>query len=324
MRIVLILAALVPFSSLLGCPKPSCTSNNDCLDGSFCTDGGDENGRFCARGCAADLACPAGQACIVRDDGSFEGACLEATDDITEGSACTGDRQCASGACLGEEGNRVCVAVCEIGGTCPDPDDLCTLEGLRHVCVPPLDTRAAGEVCNSPRECLSGTCVVRADALDEPAICAEECSDAIACAAADHVCIRLQGGARACLLPFGDGATCQANDACVGAFCVRDIDEKKKCATLCVDGACDEGFGCQTAADDAGHDLCLPVLDTRASGADCASARECASGHCAHFATTDEDFGTLCSDPCPSDGECAAPLVCWDDPAGTDVCGPAP
>lgn len=323
MRIVLVLLALVPFLSVLGCPKPSCSSNEDCQDGSFCADAG-EDGRTCARGCAADLPCNAGQACIARDDGSLEGACLDTTEDGVDGSGCTGDRQCASGACLGEDGNRVCVAVCEVGTACEDPEDLCTLEGLRHVCVPPLDTRAAGEVCNSPRECLSGTCVIRSDALEEPAICADACSDAVACTAEGDVCVRLEGGGRACLAPLGDGATCQANGACEGGFCVQDIDDKKKCASACDAGACAEGFGCQTSADAEGNDLCLPVLDTLPSGDDCSNARECASGHCAHFATEDEDLGTLCADPCGANGECAATLVCWDDPAGTDVCGPTP
>ena len=66
------------------------------------------------------------------------------------------------------------------------------------------------------------------------------------------------------------------------------------------------------------------MLDSRPAGEPCTSARECESGHCAHFATDTEELGTLCADPCAEDGTCGGGLVCWQDGAGTDVCGPSP
>ena len=323
MRMVFLLAAWLPLTSLLACPTVDCAENADCPDGSFCTDDGD--GPTCARGCAADLPCAQGQACIARDDGSFEGACLATGSDNAIGTPCTDDRDCASGTCLGEEGSRICVAGCQVGGgACPDPDERCTLDGLRYVCVAPLDARAADEPCASSRECSSGTCIVPPDADDDQASCQEACADDLPCGAAAEVCVRLDAGGRACLTPLNDGAACQASSACQGGFCVLDIDQQTKCASACASGACAAGFGCQSVADEQGNDLCLPVLDTRQSSEPCTSARECVSGHCARFATADADLGTLCADPCSADGECAAPLVCWADPTGTDVCGPQP
>jgi hypothetical protein len=290
----------------------SCASTEECEDALFCVD------NACARGCAADLPCAAGQACVARDDGSFEGACLALTDDVPDGAACADDRECASGACLG-----ACLAVCQVGGACPSADERCTLQGLRHVCALPLDDRAAGEACSSSLECASGTCVIAPGDDVAQAACADACSNDIGCGQGE-VCVRLTGGGRACLTPLADGAVCQANGACAGGHCVLDIDDTKKCASECPPPGCAAGFVCQEQADVDGNDLCLPLLDTRASGADCTSERQCASGHCAHFAAGADDFGTLCADPCDAAGQCEAPLVCWADPEGTDVCGPAP
>lgn len=313
------------------CVPPSCDVGvaEECNDGDVCVEGEDGLGE-CTQACAADIRCPQGQACVARDDGSFEGACLAITGTFERGENCTGDRQCLSGACLGEEeGARVCVDVCDLGVPCENEAELCTLEGLRRVCVPPLDDRAKGEACASPAECASGTCVVPPGGELADAICAENCSPEIDCTVAGEICVRLAGGARACLAPLPDGVPCQSNTACAGGFCILDLDDQLKCASPCNDGACADGFACDVDTD--GNDVCMPVFeDPRASGETCESPRDCASGHCARFNAPEfegrpaVDFGTLCADPCGADDECTGDLVCWTDDGGTDVCGPDP
>lgn len=325
-RLLLVLLLLVPASALLSggaCGPSKCSNDDECNGNLVCVE------ETCAQPCAADIRCPQGQACVARDDGSFEGACLAITGTFLLGEECSGDRDCTSGACAGEEGTRVCVELCDVGtGPAAECDEganaaneRCTLEGLRRVCVPPLDDFASGEPCNSPRECASGTCIVPPAREVEDAVCAENCSDAVPCSNDGDLCVRLTGGARACLAPLEDGATCQDDAVCSGGFCIKDVDDSFKCASPCDDGACAAGFGCDV--DERGNRVCMPVLDDRVAGEECARARECASGHCARFATPDQDFGTLCADPC-DDGECTSPLVCWPDPDGTDVCGPNP
>jgi hypothetical protein len=319
---------LVPLA-VSSCTPPSCDVGvaGECGEGEVCVEGAEGLGE-CTRACAADLRCPQGQACIARDDGSFEGACLAITGSFGRGEQCTGDRDCLSGACLGEDGTRVCVDVCSLDAPCSDAADLCTLEGLRRVCAPPLDDRAAGELCASPSECVSGTCVVPPGQDLADAICVDNCSPDLACTVEGEVCVRLTGGARACLTPLADGVPCQASSACAGGFCILDLDDQLKCASACDDGACAEGFACDV--DNEGNQVCMPVFaDPRPSGETCESPRECLSGHCARFNAPEFDgrpaidFGTLCADPCV-DEECSGDLVCWGDPEGTDVCGPDP
>jgi hypothetical protein len=304
-----------------GCGRPTCATNDDCVDGQVCIDDGQKE-RVCAKSCAADLRCAGGEACILRDDGSQEGACLAVTGHAGVGGECKDDRDCASGACFGPTGSGgICAATCDSTIPCSDDSLRCVLDGLHHVCAAPTDDVATGDDCLEPSDCLSGTCVIPPES-DQP-ICADNCDTDDDCHGDDVACLRLVEGARACLAQLHDGTECDAKGECFGGFCIKDVDDVKKCASACDDGgACNEGFSCETDLDD--NDVCMPVLDTRADGEDCAQARECASGHCAHFATPDEELGTLCASPCDDAGQCGAPLVCWQDPGGTDVCGPSP
>jgi hypothetical protein len=297
---------------------PTCNSDEDCGDGKACVQNplkADES--TCTFQCAADVPCPTGFACVAHD-GELKGACLQATGNKQLGDACGEDVDCGSGACAKSGDTPICVTPCNADGTCPTDGDRCILEDLRHVCTAPLDDKASGETCTDPRECLTGTCVLRPG--DEDAKCADPCTDTCD---GDLVCARLDGGGRACIEALDDGARCTGAGMCEGGFCIEDVDGVAKCASLCGDGGeCDEGFSC--TRDDEGNDICMPLVDDRASGEECTSARQCASGHCASFA----DFGVLCADPCV-DAQCAEGLVCWThdpetDPDGTDVCGPTP
>ncbi|MBI1949596.1 MAG: hypothetical protein HYS27_28175 [Deltaproteobacteria bacterium] len=322
---MLSLAVVVVALAAGGCPTGrNCAVNGDCDVDQVCVADDDEGTAVCAQPCAADLACTAGMACIERGDGSFEGACLVVTGTAEAGDACADDRECRSGACEGTA-NPICVEQCTDDRTCDDAAKRCILDGIRRVCVPPTGDLAAGASCVDPRECASGTCVDPPDPVEgEPAppVCADNCTQATDCPRQGDACVRLLGGARACLEPLADGLACQASSACAGGFCLEDIDGALKCASACVDETCAEGFACVDDSD--GYRVCLPQLDTRASGEPCTSARECASGHCAHFATETEELGTLCADPCGENDTCTDGLVCWTDDNGTNVCGPTP
>lgn len=315
-------AALV---ATTGCPPgQGCRTNDDCVDGTVCVPDEEAGVAECVRPCAADLACTAGLACVPRDDGSFEGACLTLTGQLEVGDTCASDRECRSGACEGF-GAPVCAEQCTGDNSCDDVAMRCVLAGLRRVCVAPTGDGEAGASCTDSRECASGTCVDPPDPADgDPStpLCTDNCEAAADCPTGGDACVRLQGGARACLRPLADGLACQAESACAGGFCLEDVDGQLKCASACVDGACGEGFVC--VDDTEGNRVCMPQLDTRAAGEPCTSARECASGHCAHFATATEELGTLCADPCDDEGNCTDGLVCWTDDDGTDVCGPEP
>ncbi|OGQ23579.1 MAG: hypothetical protein A2138_10345 [Deltaproteobacteria bacterium RBG_16_71_12] len=318
-------ALAAAFAATTGCPtQQSCQTDADCVDGLVCARDDEENVSVCSRPCAADLPCEAGLACIERGDGSFEGACLVVNGEVEVGDPCSGDRECRSGACEGGA-NPVCVEQCTDDQTCEDAANRCILDSVRRVCVPPTGDLPAGEACVDPRECASGTCVDPPDPIEgdpAPPVCADNCSEATDCPRGGDACVRLQGGARACLAPLADGLTCQASSACAGGFCLEDVDGSLKCASACVADLCADGFAC--VDDTEGHRVCMPQLDTRAAGEPCTTARECASGHCAHFATETEELGTLCADPCGENDTCSGGLVCWTDDNGTDVCGPAP
>lgn len=326
-RLTLIGGWILTVAALAGCPtRPTCETNDDCPAGRFCVPDEAEGVSMCGEPCAADLGCPAGQACIARDDGTLEGACLVLLDDVAVGDPCTSDRDCQSGACEGE-GASVCVEQCTQDLSCEDAAQRCVLDGVRRVCVPPTDDLPAGEPCADPRECTSGTCVDPPDPIQGEAtepVCADTCREASDCPREGDACVRLLGGARACLEPLEDGMACQAEGACEGGFCLEDIDGSHKCASACVDDECEDGFLC--VDDTEGHRVCMPKLDDRPAGEPCTSSRQCDSGHCAHFGTATEELGTLCADPCADDGTCSGDLVCWQDDqaGGVDLCGPAP
>ncbi|MCC7109150.1 MAG: hypothetical protein IT382_07675 [Deltaproteobacteria bacterium] len=309
------------------CPnRQTCETHEDCPEGRFCVTDENEGLAQCGAPCAADLGCPAGQACMLRDDGSLEGACLVLLDDLAVGEDCSSDRDCASGACEGATA-PICVDQGTDDLSCEDAALRCILDGVRRVCVPPTDELEAGAPCTDPRQCLAGTCIDPPDAADgepRPPVCADNCSEAADCPREGDACVRLVGGARACLEPLADGMSCQASSACAGGFCLEDIDGSHRCASACVDEACAEGFVC--VSDTESNRVCMPQLETRSAGEACDSSRQCASGYCAHFKAGEEELGTLCADPCSDSGTCEGGLVCWvdDSEGGTDLCGPVP
>lgn len=318
MRVLLAFSVVLTLGLACLPGEPPCADDDACPGDNVCTFDPAAKRNVCASPCAADERCKEGTACVTPDESdddgerAFEGVCLDVVDPREVGQSCTEDRECASGACADD----VCVALCDLTEGCADGLQ-CSLDGLRSVCVSPLDDRGLGASCDSSRECASGVCIV--PPAGGGAVCAAPCAGDEDCA--DGVCLRLELGARACAEVLPDGAACEANLACAGGFCVEDRDGVRKCASACADGGCAPDFFCVSDQDD--NDICMPRLDDRSAGETCAVDRECASGICSHF-VADTDLGTLCADPCAG-GEpvCADGLVCWDGD-DVDVCGPTP
>lgn len=303
-------------------PADECQESTDCDGGALCvveTDGH----RACAAVCGADNPCPEGSACV-EDDGVF--ACYEIVGDLALGEACAKDTECLSGACVGDEtAGMFCAQPCVVDDECPT-EQRCYVADQRKVCLEPLDDREAGEACTTPRECASARCVQLLEGDD--AICLDGCAPDEGCTGPRN-CVELETGAHVCVDYVPDGTACTTPIICQRGRCVADEGGDGVCTGPCgEDESCADGWAC--VEDDEGAPICMPLTDQKAAGEDCASARECASGHCARFATETEDFGTLCADPCipgANEGEqtCAdEELVCWEVPEGPDLCGPFP
>lgn len=306
-------AALLP---LLACPPPpkqqsECDRDEDC-DGNLICAGPDDDVRACVAACGAENPCEAGYACM--EVGGRPG-CFRIQGNLQVGEPCDDDTACASGACVGEKEEKRCVAMCAADLGCPDETG-CYLVGPRKVCLAPLDDRAAGEACETPRQCASGRCVT-AEHLGPGAFCADACAEADPCSAG-LVCVTLVIGAQVCVQPAEDGAPCTTPDICANGRCVADVGGESLCTGPCAaDGACANSWQC--VEDDEGSPICMPPLDDRAVGEACASSRECLSGACARFG----DHGSLCAEPCVQ-GACEGELVCWETNPGEGYCGPVP
>lgn len=301
-------------------PPDECATEDDCDGERVCVE--EHDGRkACAAACGAENPCPAGSACL--DQGGTFG-CHAIVGDLALGEACEEDTECLSGACVGDDNaGYFCAQPCTADDECAS-DERCYLADHRKVCLKPLEDRAAGEYCDTPRQCASARCVQLTN--EDDAICLDGCTMDEGCTGPRN-CVELTSGGHVCVDHVPDGTPCTTPLVCEHGRCIADTDGAAVCTGPCDDdGKCAAGWAC--VEDSEGAPVCMPVLEERPAGETCSSARECASGHCARFATETEDYGTLCADPCVEDGEeqtCTdTSLVCWEVPSGTDLCGPFP
>lgn len=297
----------------MGCapagPPGACKSDDECALPQRCL-GTDD--RFCGIPCGADRPCGAGFACVA---GTSAPSCERLEDDRPVGASCTADTECASGACVGDDDAARCVGLCQEDLSCGE-EERCFFVGLRTVCLSPLDDRATGESCETPRQCASGRCVALPH-LGETGRCVAPCDENRSCGEPE-VCVALEIGTDVCVPAADDGVPCDGPAICAGGRCVADLDGVAICTESCGEGqSCDEGWSCVADAD--GQAVCMPRLDTRPDGVACDVSRECASGICARFA----DFGTLCASACADMDACPEGQICWSSDAG-GLCGPLP
>jgi hypothetical protein len=308
---LLLLTSACPTTPPETTPGP-CDSDDACDDGETCTEVDGEP--TCVAPCDLANPCPADTVCTEQDGAAV---CVPTTGELIIGEPCNSDLDCASGACAIEPAGPVCVMDCTAGEICLT-GTRCMQSGPRLLCLSPLDDRADGEACETPRDCLSSFCVKVPHLVSS--VCAASCDTTCGPGLA---CVPIEAGATVCVDAAADGETCTTAAVCAGGTCITDVDETSYCTSPCVDGDCaTEGWACMPTVSDV--DVCMPPLDDKVAGEACASARECASGHCGSFATDTEDLGDLCADPCDAEGLCAVDLVCWSTTVGPDLCGPIP
>jgi hypothetical protein len=327
MRRLFLPLLLVAALARCGCSGPDpgtpCETEEQCSGGEVCAEV--EGRSICAEQCGDDNACPPGNACLDSPEGLV---CVGIAGDLPTGAKCLADTECASGMCHGSsdpDADRFCVDLCETDDTCAD-GQLCYLADHRNACLTPHpNPEQAGGACpDGPIQCESRYCV-RVEEDDSVGTCLDACEPATGCGGT-LICVGLSDDDFVCVDPIADGEACTGPLRCEGGRCVEDDDGSRFCTGPCEShGDCAGDWLCVVTS---GEDrICLSPTDTRAAGEECESARECASGHCARFSVPDAgpDFGTLCADPCDSDGSCAdSSLVCWDVDPDPDLCGPFP
>jgi hypothetical protein len=198
---------------------PVCAEIDECEDGTRCTLDGlryvcveptadKENGEECAdaRECrsgtcvglpsSGDLICAAN----CTDDGNECGddevcarlelgahACIPA---LPDGAECAVDTECSGGFCVADiDGTKKCARACDASGACPD-DLFCVPDDADNdVCMPRLDSRPAGDACESDRQCASSLCRRFATETEElGTLCADPCAAAEPFCPVDEVC----------------------------------------------------------------------------------------------------------------------------------------
>lgn len=103
---------------------------------------------------AEGLTCEANQFCAELTNGRH--TCEEHR---AIGETCNGNDYCSSQQCFGDDqSNAVCVASCETQSTCKDHEACAPLEDGTTACLPQLEQRDNGAVCDSPRQCATGLC----------------------------------------------------------------------------------------------------------------------------------------------------------------------
>jgi hypothetical protein len=168
-----------------GAAGAACVESSACVSGTCIEPPGEDDGGVCVDNCEVRADCPIdGDACVRLLGGAR--VCLEPLDD---GLACQAADACDGGHCVVDfDGASRCASECEDDGTCDD-GAVCaevteTVGGAPaqvELCLPPLDDRAAGEACESARQCQSGLCIRFPDDIGE--LCAEACAPDNTCEA---------------------------------------------------------------------------------------------------------------------------------------------
>ncbi|MFN8662884.1 MAG: hypothetical protein U0075_13395 [Thermomicrobiales bacterium] len=276
-------AAPVSCAPYTGCAgdvcASSCTSDNDCVAGSFCNAsqcvGDRANGESCGNGgqcasgfCVNDVCCDTtcDGACEACDLGGSAGTCTT----VANGTACGGDNICCAGSCQECCTNAQCdnpaAPVCD-GGTCT----ACT----------------ASSQCASSEVCCGGSCV-------DGICCANsDCDDPGAPDCVGHACVCPSNGEIPCVggeiccdagsfdLETDDAhcgacdVACDAGLTCCGGDCVDRQTDPLHCGAcgndcganaICVDGVCQAcDVTCTGSAEDCGAALQAALSGSKAT-----------------------------------------------------------
>ena len=292
-----------------------CATDYDCIDELAFCQAVSGSGGYCAVQCddPANNDCPEGLECMGYQNSS-KGVCLPpggggGTKQV--GEPCQGGQECESLLCVSSPGSNggICQQGCTPGNdaTCPSGQTCSPLSGAGlGVCIDGAasGSKAAGEACANPTECISGLCVGSGSGY----ICMDSCTPAADDCALGFSCVTLSNGSGACV-PSGGGQLgdeCEFNNDCQGDACISisgpGFPPTPFCSQDCATTACPCGFNCSSFQGGAAY--CTPgekvacVPDENP----CTTDSECISALC-HMG--------LCKDPA-SPLECTAMEDCWN------------
>jgi len=310
----------------------ACATDRACLSG------------VCADGVCCDRRCDSGcESCATL---SSPGTCKAYDQGSDPEEACARCRACdGAGACkdvpvgldpLGDcaPGGGVCgtTGLCDGAGAC-DFVAAATPCGAA-VCVG--DTSVSARACDGEGTCVDPTIIACSGARCDPVtgLCRTSCASDAHCQAG-FFC----GAGGTCQGKRAQGATCGAGRECGSGFCVDGRCCDGACAGVCQ--ACGAGGACGAATDGseepgcAGDMQCDGGACEKDDGVVCATADECASGHCEGNVCCQTACGGTC-ETCASGAcepvdhaqvpdRCAGASWCVDDACvamSGSTCGP--
>jgi hypothetical protein len=293
-----------------------CATDYDCVDEQAFCQAMSGSGGYCAVQCddPANNDCPEPLVCMGYQNSS-KGVCLPASGsgnggDGQVGDLCQGGQECESLLCVSSPGSNggICQQGCTPGNdtTCPSGQTCSPLSGSAiGVCIDGAasGSKATGETCANPTECISGLCVGSGSGY----ICMDSCAPGVGSCSEGFSCVSLSSGGGACV-PSGGGQLgdeCQYNNDCQSDACISINNPEFPapfCSQDCSSAECPCGFNCSNFQ--GGASYCTPgeKLGCIPNENPCASDIECISSLC---------HAGICKDltaPLP----CATPEDCWN------------
>lgn len=235
------------------------------------------------------------------------------------GEPCSKHESCASGRCIGSP-HFSCSVTCDAGFACPGGEACVEVElagGERGLsCVPQTaGTRALGQRCDGPGQCLDGSiCLAFAEGEGRCRDFCDSGASTSSCASGQRCQDEDLGFVSTCKpdagwspTPTALGGLCATDAECASALCWAATDGTRRCTQSCTinDGAsCPTGFVCQPSS--AGN-VCAPAAGAP-FGASCTRDDECADGLC-----RESSSGTsICTRPCGAaiSQSCGGDAIC--------------
>ncbi len=316
--------ALVAVALLLPAHAMTCTSDDDCADGSACTLNERCDGGFCV---SDPLGCDDGNPCTA-DSCDAVGGCqhVDQPDDssCSDGNVCTGEETCHNGSCTNPPDLD-----CNDGNPCT-ADSCATPGGCRNTPIAGCCTANSdcfdGSHCTTNERCDGGTCASDpVDCNDGNACTNDSCDPAVGCRNIPVV------DGIAC---GGDGDVCNGTETCQGGSCAPGTPPSCDDDNPCTTDGCDSVAGCTVQTIPG---CCNTDADCTDSSA-CTVNERCVSHACASDPLTCDDGNPCTTDSCSAATGCTFTAVpngqsCGDlDPcngqescqSGTCVQGTAP
>ncbi len=284
-----------------GGDEPPCIDDDNCEDGEVCREG---------------LCRP--ESCVTRED-CGGGDCLVCQDGqcTAPPPVCQGDDDC----CVGYRCNfGTCIPVdpgCTSDSNCLDPDfPRCIPPDCFPECLSDIDCPLPGQICINthcespgctPEQCAQGQWCNTGTGECEPGCDSnDDCMAPDTCNYATHTCGQVDccGGVCTPGDQYCDEVTCQCVNPCQGP---DDCPPNYNCnlgtgKCMCTAAACSAGFHCDPVTG-----MCMPDANECDPNNDqCPAGQHCDPGSLVCVPDTGGGNG----DPCMTDAECSAGLLC--------------